>query len=403
MQRIGTMTVVVGVMGLVCGLSAMAGPINPPVGAVASTFKTLQEVEPRIAISATNTPGDATSSFKIIASGSYYLTGNITGVAGKHGIAIAASGVTLDLNGFDVTGVPAMGLFDGVSTVGPGLTSIAVVNGSVRGWGRSGVDCGTSLATNCRVDGVLASGNTVNGILVGVGSIVSNCVGSSNGATGIITGFACTLSNCSVSSNAADGISANSFSTVTGCMAYLNVSKGIRVGTGSTLANCVANSNSDSGFGVTFGCTVTHCSASSNAANGIITSSSSFSTGCTIADCTVRQNGLDGIVCSSGCVIRGNTCDSNGNLGDGAGIHATLGDNRIEGNNCTLSDRGIRVDFAGNMIVRNTCSGNTTANWDVAAGNVCLVVQGAVGSAAILGNTGGVAPGSTDPNANFSY
>ncbi len=57
---------------------------------------------------------------------------------------------------------------------------------------------------------------------------------------------------------------------------------------------------------------------------------------------------------------------------------------------------------ANNIIVRNTCSGNTTNNWDVVAGNVCLVVQGVTG-AAILGNTGGVAPGSTDPNANFSY
>jgi hypothetical protein len=106
-------------------------------------------------------------------------------------------------------------------------------------------------------------------------------------------------------------------------------------------------------------------------------------------------------MCAGGCVIRGNTCSTNGEGGDGAGIHATGAKNRIEGNNCTGADRGIDVDAPLNFITRNAASGNTT-NWDVAAGNVCLVVQGVAG-AAILGNTGGVAPGSTDPNANFTY
>ena len=36
-----------------------AGPLTPPGGTVASTYKTLSEVEPRTAISAATTPGDA--------------------------------------------------------------------------------------------------------------------------------------------------------------------------------------------------------------------------------------------------------------------------------------------------------------------------------------------------------
>src|SRR5437762_13979859 len=91
----------------VTGLIASAGNLNPPAGPVTPTMKTLTEVEPRIAINATNTPGDSDSLFKITQPGSYYLTGNITGVAGKHGIEIAASGVTLDLNGFDLLGAPS--------------------------------------------------------------------------------------------------------------------------------------------------------------------------------------------------------------------------------------------------------------------------------------------------------
>ncbi len=69
-------------------------------------MKSLTEVEPRIAINAANTPGDAGNLFIISQPGSYYLTGNINGVAGMHGIAISASGVTLDLSGFELRGSP---------------------------------------------------------------------------------------------------------------------------------------------------------------------------------------------------------------------------------------------------------------------------------------------------------
>lgn len=92
--------------------SALAGDLNPPAGPVAPTHKTLTEIEPRTAINLANTPGDADSLFKITQPGSYYLTGNITGVAGKHGVEIATSGVSLDLMGFTLTGVA--GSLDGV-------------------------------------------------------------------------------------------------------------------------------------------------------------------------------------------------------------------------------------------------------------------------------------------------
>ena len=61
-------------------------------------------------------------------------------MAGKHGIEIAASGVTLDLNGFDLVGIAGMGAFDGVNATAVGLTNIAVLNGSVRNWGDEGVE-----------------------------------------------------------------------------------------------------------------------------------------------------------------------------------------------------------------------------------------------------------------------
>src|SRR5262245_43481489 len=93
-----TLSLTVGAL-IVAGAAwlAYAGPLDPPPGPITPTHKTLTEVEPRVIVNSTNTPGDADSLYKITLPGSYYLAGNITGVAGKHGIEIASSGVTLDL------------------------------------------------------------------------------------------------------------------------------------------------------------------------------------------------------------------------------------------------------------------------------------------------------------------
>ena len=67
-------------------------------------MKTLDQVEPRTPISSLP--------FTIAAAGSYYLTGNLTGGAGG-GITIGASGVTLDLMGYELVG----GTGDGIQVI----------------------------------------------------------------------------------------------------------------------------------------------------------------------------------------------------------------------------------------------------------------------------------------------
>ncbi len=370
-----------------------AGPLTPPAGPIAPT----PGPEPRIAINATNTPGDADSLFRITQPGSYYLTGNITGVAGKHGIEIAADDVTLDLGGFHLEGVPSMGDFDGVSAGGPSRSTISVFNGTIRGWGGHGIEFITLLVSAGRIERIIAHGNAGSGIRAGQGFLVSACSSGANMANGISAGIGSTIENCWASSNGSNGISANVQCTLSGCVAVFNNARGITTNSGCAITGCTARQNSGDGIFADADSTLTNCTATNNSSDGI-----SVNFGAVVEGCTASANGLDGIQCTSGCVIRDNSCRGNGAPVDGAGIHVTSNDNRIEGNTCTGADRGIDVDAAGNIIIRNTCSGNTV-NWDIVAGNAYGPIVATPAGAAVNGNTAAAALGSTDPNANFSY
>jgi parallel beta-helix repeat protein len=362
----------VGGIALVAGLT-IAGPLDPPAGPVSPTYKTLAEVEPRIAVSPANTPGSATAVFTISQPGSYYLTGDITGEPAKHAIEITVGGVTLDLMGFHLTGVA--GSLDGVRAVG--LGDIAVVNGSVRNCGAIGVHLNNTA--NVRLADLRVSGCTSIGIITGDTAVVTECSARSNGSIGISVGVASAVRHCVARSNGAHGISVGSDSIIIGCTASSNTINGISASFGTTISQCSARFNQGSGFNI--------------------------SSGSVIECCTAQSSTLDGIRATGESIIRNNVCDSNGvSTGDGAGIHVTFGDNRIEGNSCTRNDRGIDVDAAGNIVVRNTCSGNTGVNWAIVVGNaVAPIVQAATNAAAISGSTYAGALGSADPNANFTY
>ncbi len=393
----------------------IAGPINPPPGAVTSTLKTLFEVEPRVAVNFTNTPADPNCIFRIDKAGSYYLTDDVGGLSGKAGIEIAASDVTLDLNGFSLVGVP--GSLDGIVVDVGSPSDIEIRNGSIREWGRSGIDLLSAGVINSRIDSVRSTGNAGNGISVAASTIVSNCVVGGNAAQGLFTQQSCTVTGCISRANTGLGIIVGSGSTISDCVASFNGGDGFDVGAGCTLTACAATSNTGDGFDAQGSCTLTACSASSNTENGFSVSTGSSVTACTarlntfngisadsstIADCSAALNAGNGIFASSGCFVRGNTCSSNGNPGDAAGILANGTDNRVEGNVCVGADRGIDVAGAGNIIIRNTCTLNTV-NWRFVAGNAYGPIIATPAGAAVNGNTAGAALGSTDPNANFSY
>ena len=485
---------------LISGGALIAGPLDPPAGPVAPTFKTLADVEPRIAINQANTPGDATNTFVISQSGSYYLTANVTGEPGKNGIRVVANNVVVDLNGFTMNGNATS--LDGFALPPSGLT---VRNGIVRNW-----TTGLSLRAGSKVIGVQANNNRAGGISTGSQSEVRGCSANANagagisvsgnstvsdsiveinGGNGISMGSGCVAERCVSTSNTGSGFSALLRCQITACTAFANVISGFIVGEGSSVADCTATGNSQSGLvtgpsctvsgstvqltassafpgislgeysvlsrslstrnsgsGVSLahGCRVTDSVSSNNSGDGfLLVGTGSTLIGCSAMinrgngfsfqaatghgsmfnSCSARENtahgfnvpfytsivdghassnALDGIRTGQGCIIRGNTCNGNGtDAATGAGIHCVGSDSRVEGNQCNQNDRGIELDANGNFVVRNSCAGNSF-DYDVVAGNVILVINAAT-SPAFAGSAGGVAPGSADPNANFSY
>lgn len=68
--------------------------------------------------------------------GSYRLSGNLTAPAGSAGIVIAADGVTIDMNGFTLSGQPGPGIV-GIHDLTQSRSRIAIHNGSVTGFNSS--------------------------------------------------------------------------------------------------------------------------------------------------------------------------------------------------------------------------------------------------------------------------
>lgn len=323
-----------------------AGPLDPPLGPVAPSYKTLSEVEPRVAINAVNTPGDANSIFKITAPGSYYLTGNVQGVAGKHGIEIAASHVTVDLNGFQLVGV-------GTSLCGVVSSSshLMVHNGILRQWGGEAIAIGDQVI----VEKIQVVSNIGDGILTGGTAQVLNCTVTGSNRKGIVTGITSQVVNCSVS----------------GCFGV-----GIEV----------------------FGSTVSGCQVGGNAVGMKVFDSSA------VLDCHAHNNTGDGIVVAGRALVRGNISTSNGTNGTGIGIRVTATDVTLIDNVCLLNDYGISVEGTGNIITNNRCSGNTK-NYDIVAGNRYGPIMNLTptNGAAASGDSAATNLNTTDPWANFAY
>lgn len=377
--------VMLALAGLVGGGAVLlAGPLDPPSGPVSSTYKTLTEVEPRVAINATNTPGDANALYRITQPGSYYLTGNITGVSGKSGIEIATSnGVTIDLRGFTLQGVS--GSLDGIVADGS-QSLIAIHNGKIGGWSRA---INLLLGEGYVLQDLVATGNIAGGIAAGTGTVIRNCelLNTLGSSPAMLVGADSIVDGCSARGNNGVGISAGFGSVLSRCVATENAGVGIVVQGGRSVTDCAALSNQGDGIQAAEGSTIDSCSSFGNTGDGF-----DVTTGVQVCDCVARQNGGHGVRAWQHCTVSGSICSDNGTTsGSGVLVHGT--GNRIERCNVVGNDRGFEVTGTDNVIVQNSARNNTQGNYSIAAGND-------YGQILTNPGTGFVA---TNPWANFAY
>jgi parallel beta-helix repeat protein len=371
-------------------------------------MKRLDEIEPRTNLQATPAPAgvDTTNPnyhFIINQPGSYYLTSNLL-VTKTNGIQINAEGVTLDLNGFEISRVTPSGY--GIEI--PFASYRATVrNGTVSKFA-SGI-LGSAPAGAFR--DLAVTGCTNFGIKTGSGAVLESCRAALNsGTAGIDAGWGATLSNCTAMSNTVTyGINTTSGSTLTNCAAYGNTADfAINVSSGSSLTNCSASFNTgraplSAAINAGYGCTLRGCTVYFNDSTAAQSSTTeigiSVSSGCTIQSCTVEFNNGDGIRVGTECQVRENNCVFNF-----AGVHATGGNNRIEENNVISNGRGIHLDTGGNLIIKNSASDNTT-DYSIAANNRYgpIVDISAAGAPAVNGKSAADTTGTSHPWANFSY
>lgn len=388
-----------------------AGDLNPPAGPVGPTMKTLDQIEPRTPISALP--------FTIGQSGSYYLTGNLTGVSGSNGITILAGDVTLDLKGFRLVGTA--GALDGINATGA-IKNVVIRNGTITSWPGDGVDtqgassvriekirvqssgevgirtganttvdsCHAENATggiaadaaDCRIINCTAGPTTGKGIQCGDRAIISGCAATSNDDVGISAGNDATVSQCTAQANGNTGILTLSGSTVRSCTAQLNTIDGIDVGAGSTVTDSAARGNLDDGINAGTNCTVVNCTASSNSDVGITTGSGcgvisctaslnginagapgrhgiALAVGCQATNCTARSNQGNGISATDACSITASNCSSNRGDGILVGSDCKVSDNNLDSNGATSGDgAGLHATGSDNRLDGNNATDN---------------------------------------------
>jgi hypothetical protein len=165
--------------------------------------------------------------YKITEPGSYRLSGDlVVKAADMTAINIDASNVTIDLNGFSITGPGSTAGLYGVADLNAG-TAIAVRNGTIAGFsygiqltGSGGLK---DAVTGAIIENMIVYNNGV-GISTGPSSLVRGNVVTGNTSDGIITRSYSTIAGNTVTNDGEVGIATNCPSNLVGNIAIGNKS-----------------------------------------------------------------------------------------------------------------------------------------------------------------------------------
>lgn len=277
------------------------------------------EINQACAVNTGCLPGDPPGFPVTISSrGSYVLTSPLSVASNTvDGINVTASGVTIDLNGFEIAGpfacvgngatLVCSDAAAGFSAIDAGFSDrIEVHSGRLRGFPDKGLDADEHV----RVHDLVVSENGLGGIELGDFGAIRDSTASRNGGVGVFSGSSCALEGVIANENLGNGIDVNNGCTVRGVSSWFNGGDGIQLSFGGVLDESSAYINGGDGAEVRGGTLVR---ASAFYRNG---SSTDFQIrGVGIPNPTFRESVLNAVAGQAGftTLMRNggdNTCDS---------------------------------------------------------------------------------------------
>jgi parallel beta-helix repeat protein len=277
----------------------------------------------------------------IAAPGSYQLSKNLA--SSSDCLKIAANNVTVDLNGFAISGA---GSGRAITDLGTKRTGLIVRGGTLNHFA-TGVALAASSDIN--IDHLRVLNMSGDGIDAGPRSVVSYTQSLSNGGVGISVSGSCIVRSNTVGNNQADGIVTGGYCSVRSNNVFNNalalVGNGISTSSYCDIRDNVASKNKNWGIESAGGSNFSDNTASGNGIPGSTPTSGLFG----------------GIFTGQGSTAASNDASYNiGLYGIQGGLNATIADNTASKN------RGIGIAVDGNdLLSGDTASSNTAAGFYV--------------------------------------